>query len=65
MLHPYAHLLGHVERVVKRARELVRVERVDEQRARAEGLRGADELGEDEDAVVLLLARDVLEGDLP
>ena len=60
----HALLLRHVQCLVESARHLVCVERVDQKRTRAEGLSGADELGEDEHAVVLLLARDVLEGDL-
>jgi len=59
-----ALLLGHVQRLVDGARDLVRVERVDEDGARAERLRAARELRQDKDAVVALLARDKLEGDL-
>ena len=41
----------------------VGVEGIDKDGARTERLRGADEFGEDEHTVVLLLARNELEGD--
>ena len=57
-------LLLHEQRLVDRLRDLVRVERVHEDRPGAERLRRARKLGEDEHAVVVLRAGDELEGDL-
>mmetsp|Transcript_35356 Transcript_35356/g.87974 ORF Transcript_35356/g.87974 Transcript_35356/m.87974 type:complete len:414 (+) Transcript_35356:2220-3461(+) len=57
----FALLLRHVQRVVDSARHFVGVERIDQNRARAQGLSASAEFGENQHAMIPLLASHELE----